>query len=303
MAYKEQVEGWELSIQGQVYVSGVLTWIGTGSRVFVGTPSSTCTTTLPDIGDTMVNPQNGESFTGIICTEKNFKRTHTTDGNGLTCTVSYSSSGEGGASEDRRVEDNAAGTFSADLVTLNVQGGTTWFWYTNNAADGATTAFPLAPIPAGDLGGPCAENLPLTVMQIQRTKRIQFDDDAALEAWMPKVQTYGGKVNSVAMLGFAKGQVLLGGISGSMNNGVWDIDVVFICRKVNDPSVTQDDWNFMPSAAEGAVNYHRPMRAIPLISPGAGFLEADGQSWMYGYADIAQILDTSAPTTTTLAPF
>lgn len=298
MGYKEQVEGWELSIQGQVMIMGVNTWVGTGTRVFVGTDSAVCNTTLPSIGDTMYNPQNAESFVGIYCTEKNFKRTHSTDGNGLTCTVSYSSRELTSGSSAQREQDNSAGTFSADLVTLNIQGGTTWFWYTDNATDGATAAFPIAGILPDKFGGPCAENLPLTVCQIQRTKRIQFDDEADLEAWLPKIQTYGGKVNSVAMLGFNKGQVLLGGISGSMNNGKWDVDVVFICRKVSDPTITQDDWNYMPTAAEGAVTYHRPMKVVPLVSPGAGFLEADGQSWMYGYADIAQILDTSAPTTT-----
>lgn len=292
MAWKEQVEGWTLDIQGET-VDGYK--IGSGERTFIETADSTCSSTLPEIGDTMYDPASATEYVNIFCTNINLKRTHSSGDYGLTATISYTSPELASPSGAQRETDNAAGTFSADLVALNVQGGTTWFWYTNNATDGATQVFPISPIPAADLGGPCAENLPLTVMQIQRTKRIQFDDDAALEAWMPKVQTYGGKVNSAAMLGFAKGQVLLGGISGSMNNGKWDIDIVFICRKVTDAAITQDDWNYMPSAAEGAVTYHRPMKANPEISPGAGFLQADGQGWMYGYADIALILDTDPP--------
>jgi len=287
--YIEQVEGWELSVTG----TGTKNY-GSGSRTFVGVPTShPCTTALPAIGDTMVNPENAEVFVGIYCTELNYKRTHTTDEAGLTVIASYSSNT--GSSQSQNEEDKEAGSFSADLVTLNVQGATTWFWYTNNAADGATTAFPLEPIPAADIGGPCAENLPISVMQIQRTKRIQFADESDLEAWIPKIQTYGGKLNNAEFLGFAKGQVLLGGISGSMNGGRWDVDVVFIIRKVSDASVTQDDWNFMPTDAAGAVIFNRPMRCIPTLSPGPGFISANGYSYMYEYADISKILDTSAP--------
>jgi hypothetical protein len=293
MGYKEQVEGWELSITG-VDLGGI--YSGSGTRVFVGSPASDCNTTLPSIGDAMVDPEpdTAVSYPGIVCVEKRFQRTHSTDANGLTCTVTYNSLDKPDTNQQK--VDNASGTFSADIVTLNVQGGTSWFWYTDNTVDGATTTFPIDTLGV-DNGGPCSENLPLTVMQIQRTKRITFSSDAALEAWMPKVSVYGGKINDTAMLGFAKGQVLLGAISGSMNNGEWEIDVTFICRKVTDPSITQDDWNYMPSTSEGAVLYHRPVKGTPVISDGAGFVDAVGEAYMYGYADISAILDTSAYST------
>ncbi len=289
MAWKEQVEGWSLDIQGENLLGYK---IGTGERVFVESPGSYgCTTTLPEIDDEMVDPQSSTSYANILCTNINYKRTHSSGANGLTATVSYASPELSGGSAEQREEDKGAGSFSADLVTLNVQGGTTWFWYTKNAQDGATTVFPFDIV--NDNGGPCAENLPIAVTQIQRTKRIRFEDDAALDAWMPKVALYGGKLNNADFLGFKKGQVLVGGITGSMNGGVWDVDVVFIIRLIGN-GIEKDDWNYMPSDAGGATLFHRPVKTIAEVSPppGPGLVTALAQSYMYGYAAIEELLET-----------
>jgi len=286
MAWKEQVEGWELENLGENDNGDM---IGTGERIFVESPGTFgCLTSLPKIGDKMTNPAGPTTYNNIFCTSIKYKRTHSSGADGLTATISYASP-ELSTSADQREKDKEAGTFSADLVTLNVQGGTTWFWYLDNAKEGWTTDFPFD-IPDVDNGGPCAENLPIAVTQIQRTKRIKFADDAKLDAWMPKVALYGGKVNNDKFLGFNEGQVLVGGITGSKNNGIWEVDIVFIVRLIGG-GVTRDDWNMMPSDAEGGVKFHRPVKTIVDISGSDVIASAKAQSYMYEYANIESLLD------------
>jgi len=284
MAWKELSLEWELELNG---FNTLGDQIGTGTRVFEESAGSFgCTTTLPEVGDSMYDPYSTTTYSNIVCTSINYKR-RGTGADGLTATASYASP-ELGGSPSQTDEDKSSGSFSADLVTLNVQGGTTWFWYTDNTKDGATTVFPFDIV--NDNGGPCAENLPIAITQIQRTKRVQFEDDAALDAWMPNVALYGGKLNNADFLGFKKGQVLVGGITGSKNGGIWDVDIVFIVRLIGN-GITQDDWNYMPSDAEGATLFHRPVKTIAEISPGAGLVTANAQSYMYGYAAIEELLD------------
>lgn len=287
MPWKEKVDEWELTITDNV--DGVA--IGSGKRIFIESPDTTCTTTLPSIGDSFINPVGNVTYSGIKCSSINYKRTHSAGANGLTATVDYVSP-ELQQSQEQQREDREAGSFNADIVTLNVQGGTTWWWYIDNAQSGTAVNFP---IDVSD-GGPCAENLPLTVMQIQRTKRITFNSDNALDAWIPKIQEYGGKLNDSDFLGFSPGQVLLGGVTGSKNNGKWDVDIVFIIRRVNDDSVTEDDWNYMPSDANGETVYNRPVKSTIIhVTEGQGYVIAEGHKFMYDYADISKILETSGP--------